>query len=384
MDHYFYRRQNRTRPKKLLPSLLEQTPEDVVASKKRRAKATAGATPKRSCTRLDILTTTAIKHREVDSDDDMEAMALANTVVPETAMSDMCGEAAGERHVPPYPRSVYPASRSNIPVSSHSQSVNPVADAHNMVSVQPNQQAAESSTIHTTSVSLPSNQNMLVDFLREFKEEQDKFICKMSNTQLKLFVLISNGKCVNGVPYSDPTQCLSALCSFSRDLGVINYPTKCKGVFSFDFGQSVFIEEFGYLGRMEMSVQCKLIDMTDFTPKAKRPILSKLNTIANLLACVDNLINQSIRVFKPEVVDESTRDKAFLHRNRNEIKERILQSPAIVERLSDWTNDMLRRLRMGFEAGTSEMLNEYWTRLHVNAFGYAHVMTSAMWNPSPV
>ncbi len=76
--------------------------------------------------------------------------------------------------------------------------------------------------------------------------------CKMSKTQLKVFDLISNGKCVNGVPYSDPTQYLSALCSFSRDMGVIYYPTKCKGIFSFDFGQSVFIEEFGYLGWMEI------------------------------------------------------------------------------------------------------------------------------------
>jgi hypothetical protein len=261
----------------------------------------------------------------------MEAMALANTVVPETAMSDMCREVAGERHVPRDPRSAHSASRSNIPVSSHSHSVNLSADAHNMVSVQSNQQAAGSSTNPMTSVSLPSNQNLLVDYLRELKEEKDKAICKMSKTQLKLFGLISNGKCVNGVPYFDPTQFLSALCSFSRDLGVIYCPTKSIGIFSFDFGQSVFIEEFGYSGWMEMSVQCKLIDMTGFSPKAKHPTLPKLNTIADLLACVDNLINLLIRVFKPGVVDEITRLKAFLHRNQNEIKERILQSPAIVE-----------------------------------------------------
>ncbi len=109
---------------------------------------------KHSRTRLDILTTPAIGHREVDSDDDMEAMALANTVVPETAISDMCGEAAGERHVPPDPRSAHPASRSNIPLSSHSQSVNLLAEAHNTVSVQSNQLAAVSSTDPTTSISL--------------------------------------------------------------------------------------------------------------------------------------------------------------------------------------------------------------------------------------
>jgi hypothetical protein len=92
---------------------------------------------------------------------------------------------------------------------------------------------------------------------------------------------------------------------------VIYYPTKCKGIFSFDLGQTVFIEEFGYLGWMEMSVQCKLIDMSDFSPKAKRPTLPKLNSIADLLTFVDNLINLAIRVFKPEVVDEITRLQAF-------------------------------------------------------------------------
>jgi hypothetical protein len=168
--------------------------------------------------------------------------------------------------------------------------------------------------------------------------------------------------------------------SRSRSKKLPRYPTKCKGIFSFDFGQSVFIEEFGYLGWMEMSAQCKLIDMTDFSPKAKRPTFPKLNSTADLLSCVDNLINLSIIVFKPEIVGKITRLKSFLHRNQNEIKERVQQSPAIVERLAGWTNDMLRRLRMGFEAGTSEMLNEYRTRLHVNASEYAHVMTSAMWD----
>ncbi len=246
MDHYYYGRQNRTRSRRLPRSSLEQTPEDVTASKKRRAKATVGATPKRSRTQLDILNTPAIGHGKVDSYDDMEAIALANSVVPETTMSVMCGEAAGERHVPPDPRSTHPASRSNIPISSHCQSIGQFVirrQQHGIGSVK-----SGSSTIPTTPIALPPNQNLLVDYLREFKEEKDKAICKISKTQLKMFGLISNGKCVNGFPYADPIRFLSVLCSFLRDLGVIYYATKCKGIFSFDFGQSVFIEEFGYLG----------------------------------------------------------------------------------------------------------------------------------------
>jgi hypothetical protein len=70
MDHYYY-----DRPRRLPRSLLEQTPEDVVASKKRRAKATVGATPMSSRTRLDILSTPAIGLKDADSDDDLEAVA---------------------------------------------------------------------------------------------------------------------------------------------------------------------------------------------------------------------------------------------------------------------------------------------------------------------
>ncbi len=86
------------------------------------------------------------------------------------------------------------------------------------------------------------------------------------------------------------------------------------------YGDVSLVQAYGYGG---------------ISPNAKRPTLPNLYVIADLLACVDNLINLSIRVFKPEVVDEITRLKAFSHRNQNEIKERILQSPAIVERLSD-------------------------------------------------
>jgi hypothetical protein len=136
---------------------------------------------------------TSYRHRDVDSEDDIEAMALANKVVPETAMSDMRGEAAGEWHVPPDPRSAHAAGRSNIPVSLHPQAAHLLAHAHNLASVRSNQQASRPSTNPTTTVSSPSNQNLLVGYLREFKDEKDKAICKMSKTQLKLFGLISKG-----------------------------------------------------------------------------------------------------------------------------------------------------------------------------------------------
>ena len=338
MDHYYYGRQNRSRPKKLPRSLLEQTPEDVVASKKRRvAKPTVVATPKRSRLRLDLATTPALEHDDAESDDDLETAALANTVIPEAGANDIDGEDAGEGHGPPDPRFAHPASRQPVSMNPLPGSVNPVLNVNRLLaSTSANHQPVLATTANpVAAVTDVANQNLLVEYLRECKDEKDKAVCKMTKTQLKMFGIISNGKCVNGVPYSDPTQFLSTLCSFSRDLGVIYYPTKCKGIFSFDFGQTIFIEEFGYMGYQAISAQVKLVDMTDFSPKAKRPTLPKLTSIMDLLACIDNLVNLAMRIFKFDVVEEISRLKGFLHVNQNDIKERERQSSGIIDRLTD-------------------------------------------------
>jgi hypothetical protein len=49
-----------------------------------------------------------------------------------------------------------PANRPNIPINLHPQTANLLADAHNVASVSSNQQAPESSTNTTTSVSEPA------------------------------------------------------------------------------------------------------------------------------------------------------------------------------------------------------------------------------------
>jgi hypothetical protein len=174
-DHYYYGRQNQTRSKKLPRSLLEQTPEDVTASKKRRSKVPIVATPKRSRARLDLLTKPALGHEDDDSDKDMEAVAQATTVVPETAMSDMCEEAVGEWHAPPDPRFVHLAGRPNISTNPPPRPASPWAVSHNLAHVPSNQQATVSPT---TSVSLDTNHNLPVDYLRYFKDEKIMAVCK--------------------------------------------------------------------------------------------------------------------------------------------------------------------------------------------------------------
>jgi hypothetical protein len=64
----------------------------------------------------------------------------------------------------------YPASRSIISDNLSPQPANPLAGTQDVASVQPNQQATGSSTNPATSVSLPSHQNLLVNYLREFKD----------------------------------------------------------------------------------------------------------------------------------------------------------------------------------------------------------------------
>jgi hypothetical protein len=144
----------------------------------------------------------------------MEAVTLANSAVPETAMSGMCGESAGEWHAPPDPRFAHPTSRPNIPTDPPHRPAKPWTGTHNSAYVSSNWQGTVPSTNPSTSVSFASNQNLLVDYLREFMDEKDKVACKVSKTQLKSFDIISNGKCANGVPCSDPTQFVSTLCAF--------------------------------------------------------------------------------------------------------------------------------------------------------------------------
>jgi hypothetical protein len=90
----------------------------------------------------------------VDSADGLEAAALANTVIPVTVIPDIYADAVGERHTLPDPRSAHPAaSLSNPTVGSHGP-------------------------LTSTSVALPAIQNLLVDYLREFKDEKTRLFAR--------------------------------------------------------------------------------------------------------------------------------------------------------------------------------------------------------------
>jgi hypothetical protein len=124
-----------------------------------------------------------------------------------------------------------------------------------------------------SSVTPTSNHDALLDLLRASKAEKDKTACRMTEAQHNVFHIISNGKPVLGAPYQNPSVFFAALRSYSRDMGDLFNPTKCKGIFAFEFGESVFIEEFQYSGWQAIAAQSKLVDMNDFSNKAKRPEL---------------------------------------------------------------------------------------------------------------
>jgi hypothetical protein len=117
-------------------------------------------------------------------------------------------------------------------------------------------------------VSIASNQNLLVTYLREFSDENGKAVCTLSKAMLKVFGIISNGMSVNDVLYSDSTQFLSLLCTFSRYL-LLSIPDKVQRDLFVRIRPIGVHREIWLLG-MEMSAQCKLIDMTNFSPKACR------------------------------------------------------------------------------------------------------------------
>jgi hypothetical protein len=139
-----------------------------------------------------------------------------------------------------------------------------------------------------------------------------------SYTTRKLCNIISNGKSVLGTPYQNPSVFFAALRSYSRDMGVLFYPTKCKGIFAFEFGETVFIEEFQYSDWQAIAAQSKLVDMNDFS-KAKRPELPVLNSVDDLVACLDNFLHLAERIFKVEVVKDVRSIATFLRRNQTNI-----------------------------------------------------------------
>jgi hypothetical protein len=78
-------------------------------------------------------------------------------------------------------------------------------------------------------------------------------------------------------------------------MGVLVYPTKCKGIFAFEFGETVFIEEFKYSDWQAIAAQSKLVDMNDYSNKAKRPELPVLTSVGDLVACDDNFLHLAER-----------------------------------------------------------------------------------------
>jgi hypothetical protein len=147
----------------------------------------------------------------------------------------------------------------------------------------------------------------------------DKTACRMTETQHDVFHIISNGKSVLGTPYRNLSVFFAPPRSYSWDMGVLFYPTKCKGIFAFEFGETVFIEEFQYSDWRAITAQSKSVDMNDLSNKTKHPELPVLTCVGDLIVCLDYFLHLAERIFKVEVVEEVRRIATLLRRNQSNI-----------------------------------------------------------------
>jgi hypothetical protein len=197
----------------------------------------------------------------------------------------------------------------------------------------------------------------------------------MIETQHNAFHIISNGKSVLGTPNQNPSVFFAVLRSYSRYMGVLFYPTKCKDIFAFEFSEAVFIEEFQYSDWQAIAAQSNSVDMNDFSNKAKRPELPVLNSFGDLVACLDNFLHLAERIFIVEVVEEVRRIATFLRRNQSNISS---HGANIVEPLTLWTNQLLFKLRVALESSSAEQLHEFRLAIHINATDFPSVIPGAL------
>lgn len=378
MDFAFYVLGNRSGPRaRAVPrSLMDQTPDDLRASTKRKARTPQRPAPTRSVrVALDMseMAGAAPLDDAADSDSDIEAVAMANPTIPPVPGLPLAENPSAAPPAVPVdtyagdPRhrqsaaAIFPNQDAHLPPPAYSAHQQPVFP--------------EISPSHRPSITMTPNQEALFDLLRASKADKDKAACRMTEAQHNVFHIISNGKSVLGTPYQNPSVFFAALRSYSRDMGVLFYPTKCKGVFAFEFGETVFIEEFQYCDWKTIAAQSKLVDMNDFSKKAKRPDLPLLASVSALVACVDNFLHLAERIFKLAVVDEVRRIATFLRRNQPNIS---YHGTAIVEPLTLWTNQLLFKLRVALESGSADQLHDFRVAIHVNAAEFSSVIQGAL------
>ena len=331
-------------------SLLEPTPEVAKTTAKRKTAPAVGTPRDPRRKRAFVMSDTPVDDA-FDSEDDFEAAAVANPIVPPTG--------------PPHP-----------PAPVDPRHHNSRTNQELLIGTPANRELLlEEPTNQQPGVSIPSNHEVIMELLRSSKAEREKATCRMTDAQHHMFQIISNGKSIIGSVYQNPSTFFAALRSASRDMGILFYPTKCKGIFAFEFGETVFIQEFQYMDWQELAKLSQEVDMTDFSHKAKRPTLPILDSIGKLIACLDNLVLLAGRIFKQAVVEEILRIGTFLRRNQNAIN---VHGPAVIGPLTLWVNQQLFMLRVALESGSPDQLHEFRTSLHVNAAEYSSVFQGVL------
>ena len=177
---------------------------------------------------------------------------------------------------------------------------------------------------------------------------------KPTTAQQIVFNTISNGMSASGSSFesaqqwAEDLQCLTGV-------GVLWYPGLCKGLYSFEFGRSIQIQEFLFGDWISVAKRSEDIDMGDFSAKATKPKLPLLLSVTDLVSCLDKVVEVAEVIYKPMVATALARLRRFLTAQKPTWEPKGTEG---LGHLTRWTNNRLFALRLAFLSQSAGSLGE--------------------------
>ena len=190
---------------------------------------------------------------------------------------------------------------------------------------------------------------------------------KPTAAQQGVFNNISNGMCASGSPFESAQQWAEDLQCLT-DLGLLWHPALCKGVYSFEFGRSIKIQEFLFGDWISVAKRAESLDMGDFSGKTSKPAQPTLTSVGDLISCLDKLIDVADCVYKPFVSSSIGRLRKFLTSQKSLWEPKGADG---VTHLTRWTNNRLFALRLAFTSSSPTVLMDVLASLSARGTEFA-------------
>ena len=174
---------------------------------------------------------------------------------------------------------------------------------------------------------------------------------KLSASQMAIYCNISKGKCANGAVAKSAQMFAESFQSL--DFGFVWYPFLCVGMLTFDFQRTISITMFQYEEWFTVAKRTNSIDMADFGRKAKTVPAPVLNSIAQLVGCVGQLLRVCQMVYVNPLVEAVDALRSFLM--TQECMEADM-GPEPIPTLVIWVNNRLGAIRQAFELDSPSRL----------------------------